>query len=81
MASGAEARDREQHARTRILMLLILAAALPLLPTGMFAGLALAVVIAIWLFAARTAFHSPILWVPTAIVASENLAFIIGYLR
>lgn len=81
MASQAEARDREQHARKRILALLILAAALPVLPAGMFAGLALAVVIAVWLYATRMALNAPILCVLTAIVVSENLVFIAGALR
>lgn len=81
MVSQPEAGNQERHARNRILWLLILAAALPLLPSGMFAGLVLAIVIAVWLFRVREAFHSPILWVLTAIVASENLVFIVGFPR
>lgn len=81
MVSQPEARNAEHQARNCILWLLILAAALPLLPTGMFAGLALALVIAVWLFRAREVIDSLALWVLTAIVASENLVFIAGVLR
>lgn len=61
MLSHLEAGNQERHARNRIMWLLILAAALPLLPSEMFAGLVLAVVIAVWLFRVREAFDSPIL--------------------
>lgn len=81
MVSQADAGFQKRHTHGRIRLLLILAAALPLLPVGMFAGLALAIVIAVWLFRVRQVLHSPTLWALTAIVAIENLVFIAGVLR
>lgn len=77
MVDRSETGPQEQQARNRILWLLVLAAALPLLPSGMFAGRAFAIVI--WLLCVREAFYSPTLWMLTIIVAIENLAFSLGY--
>lgn len=81
MASQPGAGAREHHARKRIQWLLILAAALPLLTSGMFAGLALGLVIAVWLFRVRESFHAPILWVLTTLVVIETLVFSVSFLR
>lgn len=80
MVHRLEMGDREQRARRRIVWLLILAAALPLLPGGMLAGLALAIAIAVWLFRAPKEFPTLTLWMLTALVALENLVFLAGYL-
>jgi len=65
----------------RIVLLLGVAAALPLLPTGMFAGFALTVLVGVWLFRAGAVVNKGFLWAILAIVALENLVFIIGFLR
>ncbi len=66
---------------TSILVLLGVAAALPLLPTGMFAGLALALMVAVWLLRAGTRVRNHVvLWVLTALVLLENAAFAIGFI-
>lgn len=60
--------------------MLTLAAALPLLPTGMFAGIVLALMIGYVLLVRGHVRQNVVLWILTGLVLIENLAFAIGYL-
>lgn len=63
-----------------ILVLLAVAAFLPLLGVGMFAGATLAFMVLIWLVRAGDSVKNRLtLWFLTALVLVENIAFMIGF--
>lgn len=64
-----------------ILLMLGIAAALPLLPAGFFAGAALALMVAGWLVLAKDVPRPTVLWALTLFVLVENIIFLIGFLR
>ena len=71
-----------QRAYTTILMLLAVAAALPLLGVGVFAGAMLALMVMVWLVRAGDAVRNRlILWAIVGLVLIENIVFMIGFLR
>lgn len=64
-----------------ILLLLGVAAALPLLGAGVFAGTVLALMVAGWLVLAKDVPRPTVLWALTLLVLAENIVFLIGFLR
>jgi len=78
----------EEHAQSpqnvyrTILILLAVAAFLPLLGVGVFAGATLATMVLVWLIRAGDVVRNRlILWALTGLVLVENIVFMIGYLR
>lgn len=74
-----QAQDRQSAYKT-ILILLAVAAFLPLLGVGMFAGATLAFMVLVWLVRAGDSVKNRlILWSLAGLVLIENIAFMIGF--